>query len=81
MKIDDFLLIPQMDMPARVVQLFYGKNINYYGGQPIKLNVASFGLGISKYYEMSRFKGKAKPDNRCSTIEVQSRTTLDLAPD
>jgi hypothetical protein len=81
MKKEDFLVIPSMDMPQRIVNYFFGSNFNYYLGKPLAIDIPPLELEVFSYYSLITETADAPFDDRCSTIEVQVEQPVELTRD
>src|ERR1017187_7070133 len=81
MKLDDFLLDPTYDMPARVVGRFYDSNKAYYSESPVQITIPPLEFEAASYYGLISAKATTPTDDRRSTIEVQSDSAIALTTD
>ncbi len=81
MKKEDFFVTPSMDMPQRIVNYFFGSNINYYRGNPRHVDIPSLEFEVSCYRSLIGETANMPFDDRCSAIEVQSEESVELTRD
>lgn len=78
LSLKDFFLKPSIDMPARVVRLFYGSNKSYFRGQPASVKIPASQFEAQCYYDLICSAGMTPYDDRCSTIEMQCAQSVKL---
>ncbi len=74
-----FELQPSIQAAARLVGLFYGKNLNYYLGRPkkvVSLNATDFEAEC--YISLISTVSSTRSDDRRATIELQTTSAMDL---
>jgi hypothetical protein len=81
MKINDFILDPDINSISKIISLFYKTNDNYINCRPQKINVPPLEFEIQAYYSIINDISSSKADDRNSTIEVQYNTSLELTSD
>ncbi|MFC1874499.1 hypothetical protein ACFLYX_04275 [Chloroflexota bacterium] len=81
MKIEDFFVTPSMDMPQRIVNFFFGSNINYFRGKPRHVDIPPLEFEVSCYYSLIGETANLPFDDRCSAIEIQSQESVELTQD
>lgn len=78
---EDFQLEPTLDMPGRLVHLYYGSNKQYYHGQPEPKTIPETEFEIKAYCELIRETAVSELDDRASSIELQSDISINLSKD
>lgn len=77
--LNEFELEADINTPAKLVNLFYSKNKNYYLGIPVEnLHIPISEFEVNEYYELIRYKGIAELDDRIATVEVQIGNDLPI---
>lgn len=70
---EDFELECDLDMPGRLVNLFWPSEKSYFDNkEPHGINPEPMEFEAKSYQELIRFKGKGEFDERASSIEIQT---------
>jgi hypothetical protein len=80
MKVEDFLLTPTLDSPARLVSTFFRSNGDYFFSRVTILKVPPMEFEVESYQNLITEKGATSTDDRRSTVEVQHASPVALAP-
>lgn len=76
---EDFELDCSLDMPSRLVSLFWPSEQAYFDNKhPHGINPEPMEFEAKSYQELIRFKGKGDFDERASSIEIQTAEPLPL---
>tara|TARA_R110000868_G_scaffold320199_1_gene581142 strand:- start:511 stop:1281 length:771 start_codon:yes stop_codon:yes gene_type:complete len=79
MKIENFLLEPDILTTKKIITLFYDLNINYVKRKPkIDIKIDSMEFEAESYHAMIVDKGVTESDDRKETIELQSEVNINL---
>lgn len=80
MKMDDFFLECNPDMPGRVVERFYKSNQSYMEGEPSQIKIPPLEFEAEAFYNLISEKGRTLADDRRYSIEIQSDKNVNIAP-
>ena len=79
MDINEFSIKPHISQIKAFIKTFYDTNENYYRGFPkCDINTLSNDEIVSSYINIINNKGEENFDERCSSIEIISKHSLDL---
>jgi hypothetical protein len=81
MKSADFLMDPSLEMPGRLVGLFFGDNRGYFDMKARQVEVPPAEFEVASYVSMIKDTGSEKFDDRCSCIELQADQQIALSRD
>lgn len=80
MRKEDFELDGALDMPGRLVNLFWSNEQSYFNNRNVSNYVPdAMEFEAKSYQELIRFKGKGDFDDRASAIEIQAAVPIDLS--
>ena len=80
MQLENFFLKPSIDMPQRIVRMFYASNRNYYFDMPSDIELPSTAFEAQAYKSIIRARATKTHDDRCSTVESKLETTFCWIP-
>lgn len=80
--LDNFSLNTDKEIPARVVDLFFGTNRSYFLGEACPLSsIGTMDFEIQSYYQLISSTGESCVDDRKSSVEIQIDHNVSLTKD
>jgi len=80
LSMEDFIFEPEYDFIRKYIGLVFDSNANYYKGKPVisLSDISPLSYELRALFESISNKGSREVDDRCFTIEVQSKNSLNI---